>query len=49
MLMNRTGLIIALAIAAVVGLLFGLDPSLDLRIAGWFYDPAKKIYPLVAG
>lgn len=44
--MNRTGLTIALAIAAVIGLIFGLDPALDLRIAGWFYDPAKKDFML---
>lgn len=44
--MNRTGLIIALAIAVVVGLVFGLAPALDLRIAGWFYDPAKKDFML---
>jgi membrane-associated PAP2 superfamily phosphatase len=35
--MNRTGLIIALAIAAVAGLAFGLYPDLDLRIARIFY------------
>jgi len=35
--MNRTGLIIALAIAAVVGLVFGLFPQLDLYISGFFY------------
>jgi membrane-associated PAP2 superfamily phosphatase len=37
--MNRTGLAIALAIAVVVGLLFGLYPELDLRLAALFYDP----------
>ena len=36
--MNRTGLIIALAIAAVVGLLFGLFPQLDLDVAAPFHD-----------
>jgi lipid A 4'-phosphatase len=36
--MNRTGLIIALAIAAVTGLAFGLYPQLDLRIAQHFHD-----------
>jgi membrane-associated PAP2 superfamily phosphatase len=35
--MNRTGLIVALAIAAVAGLVFGLFPSLDLAISGYFY------------
>jgi membrane-associated PAP2 superfamily phosphatase len=35
--MNRTGLLIALSIAVVAGLVFGLYPELDLRIAGHFY------------
>jgi membrane-associated PAP2 superfamily phosphatase len=35
--MNRTGLIIALAIAAVVGLLFGVYPQLDLAISRPFF------------
>ena len=39
--MNRTGLVIALAVAAVVGLVFGLEPDLDLRLAAPFFDPAK--------
>jgi membrane-associated PAP2 superfamily phosphatase len=36
--MNRTGLIIALAIALIVGIPFGLDPGLDLALSGPFYD-----------
>lgn len=36
--MNRTGLIIALAIAAVTGLVFGLYPQLELRISQPFYE-----------
>lgn len=51
--MNRTGLIIALAIAAVAGLTFGFFPDLDLRIARHFYGYideshnvfAWRIYP----
>jgi membrane-associated PAP2 superfamily phosphatase len=50
--MNRTGLYIALAIAAVTGLLFGFYPDLDLRIAHYFFgftDGANnfswRIYP----
>jgi len=45
--MNRTGLIIALAIAVVVGLPFGLDPQLDLDIARHFYnhiDPSGHVF-----
>jgi membrane-associated PAP2 superfamily phosphatase len=40
--MNRTGLMIALAVAAVVGLVFGLYPELDLKLAALFFDPASK-------
>jgi len=40
--MNRTGLIIALAIAAVVGLVFGLFPQLDLYISGFFYGYTEE-------
>ena len=36
--MNRTGLIIALAIAAVNGLVFGFFPELELRVAQHFHD-----------
>lgn len=44
--MNRTGLFIALGLAAVIGLAFGLHPELDLRIAALFYDPATKSFPI---
>jgi membrane-associated PAP2 superfamily phosphatase len=44
--MNRTGLVIALAVAAVAGLLFGLHPELDIAISRWFYDPAQHDFPL---
>src|SRR5204862_954615 len=36
--MNRTGLLIALAVAAVVGVVFGLYPELDLRLARPFFE-----------
>ena len=39
--MNRTGLVIALAVAAVVGLVFGLRPDLDLQLAALFFDPGR--------
>ncbi len=39
--MNRTGLVIALAIAAVVGLVFGFRPDLDLKLAALFFDPER--------
>ena len=35
---NRTELLIALAVAVVVGFIFALDPDLDLKIAAPFYD-----------
>jgi lipid A 4'-phosphatase len=36
--MSRTGLIVALAVAAAAGLVFGLYPELDLRVARYFYE-----------
>lgn len=36
--MNRTGLMIALAVAVAVGVVFGLHPELDLRISRPFYE-----------
>jgi lipid A 4'-phosphatase len=44
--MNRTGLFIALFLALVIGLLFGIYPELDLKLAALFYDPATKTFPL---
>jgi membrane-associated PAP2 superfamily phosphatase len=44
--MNRTGLFIALGLALFVGLLFGLYPELDLKLAALFYDPATRSFPL---
>lgn len=42
--MNRTGLIVALSIAAIAGAAFGLFPSLDLGIAGVFYPVRTSGY-----
>jgi membrane-associated PAP2 superfamily phosphatase len=44
--MNRTGLFIALGLFAVVGLLFGIFPELDLWLAGLFFDAQTKSFPL---
>jgi lipid A 4'-phosphatase len=44
--MNRTGLFIALALALIIGLLFGIYPELDLKLAGLFYDATTKSFPL---
>ena len=43
--MNRTGLYIALGLALVIGLLFGIYPELDLKLAALFYDPASASFP----
>ena len=37
--MNRTSLLIALGLAAVVGLLFGLYPGLDTAVSAIFFSP----------
>ena len=44
--MNRTGLFIALGLFLVVGLLFGLYPELDLKLAAVFYEAATNTFPL---
>src|SRR5260370_33163114 len=44
--MNRTGLFIALSLALVIGLLFGIYPELDLKLAALFYDSVAKSFPL---
>jgi membrane-associated PAP2 superfamily phosphatase len=40
--MNRTGLLIALGIAAIVGVVFAVHPELDIAISGLFYDAANR-------
>lgn len=44
--MNRTGLYIALGLTLAVGLLFGLYPELDLKLAALFWDAEAKTFPL---
>jgi membrane-associated PAP2 superfamily phosphatase len=44
--MNRTGLFIALGLVVVIGLLFGIFPELDLKLAALFYDSASTSFPL---
>ncbi|MDA9492948.1 phosphatase PAP2 family protein [Bradyrhizobium sp. CCBAU 11361] len=44
--MNRTGLFIALALWLVIGVVFGLYPELDLKLAALFFDPATRSFPL---
>ena len=40
--MNRRGLWIALLVAAIVGIVFGLYPQLDLAISRFFFNEAAK-------
>jgi membrane-associated PAP2 superfamily phosphatase len=42
--MNRPGLIAALAVAVAVGLVFGLYPQLDLKVARIFFNDATNSY-----
>lgn len=44
--MNRTGLFIALALWLVIGVVFGLYPELDLKLAALFFDPETRTFPL---
>jgi lipid A 4'-phosphatase len=44
--MNRTGLFIALALWLVIGVVFGIFPELDLKLASLFFDPETKTFPL---
>jgi lipid A 4'-phosphatase len=44
--MNRTGLFIALSLALTIGVVFGIYPELDLKLAALFYDPATRSFPL---
>src|SRR5438067_7549222 len=44
--MNRTGLFIALGLALVTALLFGIHPELDLRLAALFCDATGISLPL---
>src|ERR1700730_2305160 len=46
--MNRTGLVIALSISVVVGVVFGIVPRLDLAVSTPFYDPKTHDFPLTA-
>jgi len=46
--MNRTGLFIALSLALVVGVVFGIYPELDLKLAALFFDTQTGRFPLKA-
>jgi membrane-associated PAP2 superfamily phosphatase len=44
-LTRRTAFILILAIGVATGLVFGLDPRLDLQISALFYDQALRTWP----
>jgi membrane-associated PAP2 superfamily phosphatase len=44
--MNRTGLVIALAVAVSVGLVLAIRPDFDIWLAGLFFDPNTKRFIL---
>jgi len=46
--MNRKGLVIALALAVVVGIVFGVYPWLDLDLSGLFFDSSRHVFVLDA-
>jgi membrane-associated PAP2 superfamily phosphatase len=45
--MNRTGLVIALSVGLVVGVVFGVFPQLDIAITRPFYDEASRVFPAI--
>lgn len=47
--MSRTGLFVALSIAAVVGLVFGVYPELDLWVTGLLFNPQVSTFDLRMG
>ena len=44
--MNRNGLFIALGLSLAIGLLFGIFPELDLKLAALFFDAASTSFPV---
>jgi membrane-associated PAP2 superfamily phosphatase len=42
--MNATGLVIVLAAGALVGIVFGIYPQLDIELAALFYDPRLHLW-----
>jgi lipid A 4'-phosphatase len=45
-MMNRTGLLVVLALAAAIGLVFAAFPDLDLKITQLFFDPGDRWFVL---
>src|SRR5215213_1631637 len=44
--MNRTGLVIALAIGAAVGIVFGVYSQLDIAVSRLFFNEPHRVFPL---
>src|SRR5262249_46984367 len=44
--MNRTGLLVVLAIGAVIGVLFAAFPELDVKISRLFFEPRERWFAL---
>lgn len=44
--MNRTGLVIALAIGVVVGVVFAVYPQLDIAISRLFFNEQYRLFPV---
>jgi membrane-associated PAP2 superfamily phosphatase len=44
--MNRTGLVIALGVGAVVGVVFAVWPQLDVAISREFFNEAYRVFPV---
>jgi membrane-associated PAP2 superfamily phosphatase len=42
--MNRNGMLVALAIATAVGLIFAIWPELDIKLVAPFYDPQRHFW-----
>src|SRR5215213_2912147 len=44
--MNRTGLVIALLVGVVAGVVFGVYPQLDIAISRTFFDETHRVFPV---
>src|SRR6185295_18205564 len=44
--MNRTGLVSALLVGAVVGVVFALYPQLDIAISRLFFNEPHRVFPV---
>jgi membrane-associated PAP2 superfamily phosphatase len=44
--MNRTGLVIALLVGAVVGVVFAVYPQLDIAISRLFFNEPHRVFPV---